>query len=256
MRGGGGSRCNESSLAAPLAPPQLFFLCKGRGGATRDVACRPLVIAAAATAAKRARSFEINLVRVVMLWRVRASCGGMACCFVGRKADSQSALFGNSPIFRWGELLCPGMTAHPAREACVRACVPPPFVSPLSTGYLDERRGGGIWLAPPLWVVVANRLRRLRPPLRPPRARPLRRRRPAPRHHDAPPAQSPSPAPIVADRANATHVTTRPSCAPCRSLQLPSAVADANAATAAVAATAITSAPAQPSGPSPAYLFP
>ena len=25
--------------------------------------------------------------------------------------------------FRWGELLCPGMTAHPARAACVRACV-------------------------------------------------------------------------------------------------------------------------------------
>ena len=56
-----------------------------------------------------------------MLWRVRSSCGGMASCFVGRKADSQSALFGNSRIFRWGELLCPGMTAHPARAACVRA---------------------------------------------------------------------------------------------------------------------------------------
>jgi hypothetical protein len=181
----------------------------------------------------------------------------MARYFVGRKADSQSALFGNSPIFA-GRAAVPwddGPSGARSVCACVRFF---PFVSPLSTGYLDERRGGGIWLAPPLWVVVVKRLRRLRPPPAPPppRARPLRRRRPAPRHHDAPPAQSPSPAPIVADRANATHVTTRPSCAPCRSLQLPSAVADANAATAAVAATALTRAPAQPSGSSPAYLFP
>ena len=49
--------------------------------------------------------------------------------------------------------------------ACVRFF---PFVSPLSTGCLDERRGGGIWLAPPLWVAVVNRLRRLRPPCAPP----------------------------------------------------------------------------------------
>jgi hypothetical protein len=49
----------------------------------------------------------------------------MARYFVGRKADSQSSLFGNSPIFagRAAVLLCPGMTAHPARAACVRACV-------------------------------------------------------------------------------------------------------------------------------------
>ena len=36
---------------------------------------------------------------MVILWRVCSSCGGMARCFVGRKADSQSALFGNSPVF-------------------------------------------------------------------------------------------------------------------------------------------------------------
>jgi hypothetical protein len=57
----------------------------------------------------------------------------------------------------------------PSGARSVRACVRFfPFVSPLSTGYLDERRGGGIWLAPPLWVVVVNRLRRLRPPPAPP----------------------------------------------------------------------------------------
>lgn len=158
--------------------------------------------------------------------------------------------------FRWGELLCPGMTAHPARAACVRACVSPPSFRRSQRAILtsDEVEAFGLRRRCGSWLLTAYAA--CAPPLRPPRARPLRRRRPAPRHHDAPPAQSPSPAPIVADRANATHVTTRPSCAPCRSLQLPSAVADANAATAAVAATAITSAPAQPSGSSPAYLFP
>ena len=61
-----------------------------------------------------------------------------------------------------------------ASGARVRACVRAFFrfaVSPRSTGYLHERRGGGIWLAPPLWIVVVARLRRLRPP-RPPRHAP------------------------------------------------------------------------------------
>ena len=197
-----------------------------------------------------------KIVRVVILWRVRSfRAASWRVISLGEKQTAR-VLCWVVLRFSLGRAAVPwddGPSGARSVCACVRFF---PFVSPLSTGYLDERRGGGIWLAPPLWVVVVNRLRRLRPPLRPPRARPLRRRRPAPRHHDAPPAQSPSPAPIVADRANATHVTTRPSCAPCRSLQLPSAVADANAATAAVAATAITSAPAQPSGSSPAYLFP
>ena len=91
----------------------------------------------------------------------------MARYFVGRKADSQSALLGNSPI-SLGRAAVP-WDDGPSGARSVRACVRFfPFVSPLSTGYLYERRGGGIWLAPPLWVVVVKRLRRLRPPPAPP----------------------------------------------------------------------------------------
>ena len=121
------------------------------------MACRPLVIAAAAaaTAAKRARSFEKNSSRGNTMARALFSCGVMARYFVGRKADSQSSLFGNFLRFSLGELLCPGMTAaHPARAACVRACVSPPSFRRSQRAILtsDEveafglRRRCGSWL--------------------------------------------------------------------------------------------------------------
>ena len=94
----------------------------------------------------------------------------MARYFVGRKAWHTGRVLCLVILrFSLGRAAVPWDDDGASGARSVRACVvSPPFVSPLSTGYLDERRGGGIWLAPPLWVVVVNRLRRLRPPLRPP----------------------------------------------------------------------------------------